>query len=165
MTEKWLQIRGDPAVRNFLFQQSRVESLFDSDIPRLHEVVWALLVHKGVFHAKIHYSSNQLTAWFADDPFRYRVFVREEVLEPGFLDQFPDQPLDLLQPLVDDEDTRAVLTEFARLRSTDTNIYLRNGSINRINGLVGMTFSCDGTHYLDHDTFLHTLDLFGKVCI
>lgn len=28
MPERWLQVKGDPSVRNFLFQQPRVESLF-----------------------------------------------------------------------------------------------------------------------------------------
>ena len=29
MPHKWLQIKGDPSVRDFLFQQSRVDSLLD----------------------------------------------------------------------------------------------------------------------------------------
>lgn len=61
MPERWLQIKGDPSVRAFLFQQQRVESLCDSSIDRLHEIVRALLTHKGVFHTKVHYSSSQLT--------------------------------------------------------------------------------------------------------
>lgn len=78
MPERWLQIKGDPSVRGFLFQQQRGESLFDTSIDRVHEIVHALFTRKGVFHAKIHYSSSQLTCWFA----------REEVLDDGFLDRF-----------------------------------------------------------------------------
>lgn len=37
-----------------------------------------------------HYSSSQLTGWFADDAFLYRVFIMEEVLKAEFLLQFHD---------------------------------------------------------------------------
>ena len=161
MPDRWLQIKGDPSVRAFLFQQSRAESLFDGEIDRIHQIVHALLTRKGAFHIKVHYSSSQLTCWFADDAFRYRVFVKEEVLEDGFLDQFRDCGIDHLQPVIDPLDTLAVLKEFKRLRTTDQTIYLRNGSINRINGLIGMTFSCDGAHYIDHKTFFEKLETFA----
>jgi len=161
MPDRWLQIKGDPSVRAFLFQQSRVDSLFDSDIDRIHDIVHLLLTRKGAFHVKVHYSSSQLTCWFADDAFRYRVFVKEEVLAPGFLDQFRDCTIDHLQPLIDDMDMLAILKEFRRLRTTDETIYMRNGSINRINGQTGMTLSCDGAHYIDHKTFFEKLDTFA----
>ena len=161
MPDRWLQIKGDPSVRAFLFQQSRIESLFDGHIDTIHEIVNTLLTRKGAFHVKVHYSSSQLTCWFADDAYRYRVFVKEEVLEPGFLDQFRDCTIDHLQPLIDSVNTLDVLNEFRRLRMTDQTIYLRNGSINRVNGLIGMTFSCDGAHYIDHKTFFEKLETFA----
>jgi len=162
MPDKWLQIKGDPSVRAFLFQQSRVDSGFDLDIDSINRIVHALLEEKGAFHVKIHFSSSQLTCWFADDAFRYRVFVMEEVLQEGFLDQFRDCRIDHLQPLIDEEHTLAILSEFKRLRTTDETIYLRNGSINRVNGMIGMTFSCDGAHYIDHKTFFDKLESFGS---
>jgi hypothetical protein len=64
MPQRWLQVKGDPSVRAFLFEQSRVESLFDSKLDRIHEVVRLLLTRKGAFHVKVHYSSSQLTCWF-----------------------------------------------------------------------------------------------------
>jgi hypothetical protein len=161
MPEKWLQIKGDPSVREFLFEQSRVESMFDEQLDRVHEIVACLLVDKGAFHVKVHYSSSQLTCWFCDDAFRYRVYVREEVLQPGFLAQFHDQTVAHLKPVVDETDTDVILAEFRRLRLTDKNIYLRNASINRINGMIGMTFSCDGSHYIDHRTFFSRLETFA----
>lgn len=33
-------------------------------------------------------------------------------------------------------------------------IYLRSGSLNVVNGLVGLNFSCDGSHYLPVEEFL-----------
>jgi hypothetical protein len=161
MPQKWLQVKGDPSVRAFLFQQSRVESLFDTELDRIDGIVRDLLTRKGVFHVKIHYSSSQLTCWFSDDAYRYRVFVREEVLAPGFIDQFRDARLYHLLPVISEEDTDAILVEFKRLRTTDETIYLRNGSVNRINGIIGMTFSCDGAHYIDHKEFFDRLETFA----
>ena len=82
-------------------------------------------------------------------------------LAPGFLNQFRDCTIEHLQPVVDHMETLEVLKELRRLRTTDQTIYLRNGSINRVNGLIGMTFSCDGAHYIDHKTFFEKLESFA----
>ena len=160
MPERWLQIKGDPSVRAFLFEQKRIESLFDTSIDRLHQIVLALLTRKGVFHAKIHYSSSQLTCWFARDPFCYEKFVREEVLQDGFLDRFPESDYAGRSPVINAHDIERILKEFKRLRLTDETIYLRNAAVNLINGMINMSFSCDGTHYIDHLTFFAKLDRF-----
>lgn len=161
MPNKWLQIKGDPSVRAFLFEQTRVESGFDLDIDSLNKTVHTLLTKKGAFHVKVHYSSNQLTCWFADDAFRYRVFILEEVLHEGFLDQFRSCDINHLQPLISDEEVTPILNEFKRLRLSDSTVYMRDGSINRTNGMMGMTFSCDGGHYIDHKTFFDNLAIFS----
>jgi len=160
MPERWLQIKGDPSVRDFLFQQERVDSLFDASIDRVHDIVHALLTRKGMFHTKIHYSSNQLTCWFARDPFCYEKYVREQVLDDGFLDRIADGDLAGRESLLTADDIARVLGEFRRLRLTDESIYLRNGAINLVNGMINMSFSCDGTHYIDHKTFFAKLDRF-----
>ena len=51
-------------------------------------------------------------------------------------------------------DVVRVLGEFRRLRTQDEQLYLRSGSLNVVNGQVGLNFSCDGSHYLDHADFL-----------
>ncbi|MCB1338390.1 MAG: hypothetical protein KDK10_13335 [Maritimibacter sp.] len=161
MPTRWMQIKGDPSIRAQLFDQTRAESVFDAAIAQIHDTVLALLTRKGVFHTKIHYSSSQLTLWFASDPFTYEKFVREEVLEPGFLDRFPDADYAGREALIDEGQTGRVLAEFRRLRLTDETLYLRNGAINRINGMINMSFSCDGTQYIDHRSFFAQLDKFG----
>ncbi len=160
MPERWLQIKGDPSVRAFLFQQSRTQSLFDERIDDVHRIVHGLLTRKGVFHAKVHYSSSQLTCWFARDPFCYEKFVREEVLADGFIERFADSDLAGRMALIAPEEIVRLLAEFKRLRLTDETVYLRNGAVNLINGMINMSFSCDGTHYIDHDTFFAELDNF-----
>ncbi len=160
MPQRWLQIKGDPSVRAFLFEQQRVQSLFDTSIDQVHQVVQTMLARKGVFHTKIHYSSSQLTCWFARDPFCYEKFLREEVLEDGFLDRFPDTDHAGRAPVMSARKIARVLKEFKRLRLTDETIYLRNAAINLINGMINMSFSCDGTHYIDQHTFFARLDTF-----
>ncbi len=160
MPKRWLQIKGDPSVRDFLFQQERVESLFDVEIDKLHDVVSQLFSCKGMFHSKIHYSSSQLTCWFASDPFCYEKFVREEVFEARFLDRFQDNDYAGREPLIGRPEIDVILGEFRRLRLTDETVYLRNGAINLINGMINMSFSCDGTHYIDHRTFFERLESF-----
>lgn len=160
MPERWLQIKGDPSIRAQLFQQQRIESLFDTAIDRVHEIVHVLLTQKGVFHTKIHYSSSQLTCWFASDPYCYEKYVREEVLAEGFLERFSDTDHAGRATLLHGRDIKRIFREFKRLRLTDETIYLRNAAVNLINGMINMSFSCDGTHYIDHETFIAKLDRF-----
>lgn len=162
MPERWLQVKGDPSVRAFLFDQKRVQSLFDEHIDHIMHVMHELLTRKGVFHVKAHFSSSQLTCWFYDNPFSYRVYVREQVTDPDFLRSLPDLSYEGRQPRIGSDRIDPILAEFRRLRLTDEQIYLRNASINRINGMIGMTFSCDGSHYIDCEDFFRRLDSFGK---
>jgi hypothetical protein len=160
MPERWLQIKGDASVRAQLFEQQRTPSLFDDAIDRLHEIVVGLLTRRGVFHLKIHYSSSQITCWFARDPFCYEKYVREAVFDAGFLERFPDADYAGKISLLNATDIRRLLDEFKRLRMTDQTVYLRNAAVNLINGMINMSFSCDGTHYIDYKTFLAKLDNF-----
>jgi len=47
-----------------------------------------------------------------------------------------------------------VFKQFTALRFADDTVYLRSGSLNLVNGFIGLNFSCDGTHYLTFDDFL-----------
>ena len=51
-----------------------------------------------------------------------------------------------------------ILEGFRELRLKDPQIYLRSGSLNVINGIVGLNFSCDGSHYINFDEFLMRID-------
>jgi hypothetical protein len=71
--EQWLQLKGDPAIRGGLFYQQRVESLMDTQIDGVLDLVSELILAHGAFHAKLHFSSSRATLWFLDYPYRYRV--------------------------------------------------------------------------------------------
>lgn len=151
--KRWLQIRGDPSVRQFVFEQERVASDFDLRLDEVLARTELLLRQHGVFHAKIHFSSGQVTLWLRQDPLRYRVHVAEEFLNPMFCLPYAHTSYPR-SATVPEAVVPHVLSEFRRLRQQDQQIYLRSGSLNVINGLVGLNFSCDGSHYLDYADFL-----------
>lgn len=150
--DRWLQIKDDPQIRETLFHRRRIASLFDGRIDAVHSAVAELLCMRGVFHVSIHDTSNQFTCWLYENPYSYRVFVGDEVVSPAFPTRFPLLH-STLQTTVPAEAIEGGLHQFKRMRFQDEHVYLRNVSINRINGLIGLTFSCVGTHYVPFDRF------------
>jgi len=153
MRSRWLQIRGDSAVSRSVFEQGRVQNEFDMRIDEVLARVEALILRHGVFHAKMHFSSGQVTLWLINDPLRYRVHVKEEFLDPDICLAYPCQPY-TEEALVPTPEIAKVLAEFKLLRTQDNHIYLRSASLNVVNGLVGLNFSCEGSHYLNYAEFL-----------
>jgi len=147
-----IAIKGDPSIRQFVFEQQRVESLFDSNINQVCDIVGKLLTVGGVFHAKIHFSSNQLTCWEYLNPYNYVVHVGEDIFADDFLEN-NYKAVDINVDKIPCDDVFQILEIFKEFRTTDSNFYLRNASINIINQTIGMTFSCDGSHYIPFDEF------------
>ena len=149
----WRQIKGDPSIRGGVFQQTRTESQLDQNIDTVLGVLEELICDRGVFHGKLHFSSSRATVWLVDDPYRYRLLDIDALTDPDTCLIYPNRayPDDALVP----KDTiRPVLDALRALRFMDETFYLRAGSINIFNGMVGLTFSCDGSHYLPWDEFL-----------
>ncbi len=151
--KRWHQIKGDPAIRGFLFQQTRTNSMLDSHIDEVIAIILELITYHGVFHGKLLFSSSRASLWQMDDPYRYRILDIEALIDPDICFAYPirDYPKDAVIPIGKIHD---ILTGFKRLRFSDETIYLRAGSINIFNGMVGLNFSCDGSHYLPWDAFL-----------
>jgi len=149
----WRQVKGDPAIRGAVFQQCRVESRMDRNMDRALSILEELLTQRGVFQCQIHFSSSQATIWTVDDPFRYRILDHEALNDPDICLVFPSRPYpsDAAIPQVD---IKQILGIMQSLRISDPNIYLRTASINIFNGMVSLTFSCDGSHYMPHVEFL-----------
>jgi len=149
----WRQVKGDPAIRSTVFQQCRVESPMDRNMDQALAILEELLTQCGVFQCQIHFSSSQATIWTVDDPFRYRILDHEALSDPDICLIYPtrDYPLDAAIP---QSDIKLILNALKSLRLTDPNFYLRMASINIFNGMVSVTFSCDGSHYMPHVEFL-----------
>lgn len=154
---RWKQFRGDPSVRGTVFLQTRAHSLFDQHIDAAIEQIARLMREHGVFHSKIHFSSGRCSFWLYDDPYNYRLHDVEEIIDPELCLAYPVRSYPE-KAVLQAADIIKVLEQFKALRFADDTLYLRSGSINIMNGMVGLTFSCDGSHYLSAAEFL-SLDL------
>lgn len=149
----WRQIKGDPSIRQTVFMQQRAISDLDQHIDDVIATINELMCERGIFHVQIHFSSSRATLWPMDDPYSYLVHVLDEIINPAVCLAFRKQPYPS-RATVRPEQVRQVLNKFRQLREADDIIYLRSGSLNIINGIVGLTFSCDGSHYIPADEFL-----------
>jgi hypothetical protein len=150
----WRQIKGDPAIRGMVFQQCRAESPMDRNLDEALSILEELLTQRGVFQCLIHFSSSQFTIWTVDDPYRYRIFDHEAVSDADICLVYPPRPYPA-DAAIPQPDIVRILDTLRPLRLTDQNFYLRMASINIFNGMISLTFSCDGSHYMRHDEFLH----------
>lgn len=150
---RWKQFRGDPSVRGTVFMQTRSHSVFDEHIDEALSRIDMLMREHGIFHSKIHFSSGRCSFWLYDEPYGYRLHGVEEIIDPELCLAYPVRPYPA-NAITPADDVLAVLEQFKTLRFADDTIYLRSGSLNVMNGMVGLTFSCDGSHYMPADEFL-----------
>ncbi|MHB8252697.1 MAG: PDC sensor domain-containing protein [Acidiferrobacter sp.] len=149
----WRQIKGDPSIRGTVFHQTRAESVMEKHLDTVMSVVEELMLEHGVYHVMLHLSSSQAIIWLMDDPYRYRLLGMDALMDPDSCMAYPKQPYPS-NALVPAQKIRAVLDNFCALRLMDETFYLRSGTLNIFNGVVGLTFSCDGSHYIQYEEFL-----------
>lgn len=149
----WRQIKGDPAIRGGLFLQCRTESEMDRRLDDILPLITELMREHGVFHGKLHFSSNRATIWLVDDPFAYRILNIDDLSDADICLAYPRRPY-TERAIVPQDAIPQVFDLFRQLRFADETLYLRAGSLNLCNGLVSLNFSCDGSHYLRYDEFL-----------
>ncbi len=149
----WRQLKGDQAIRNTVFLQSRVESVMDKNFDLTLPILEELLTDRGVFQCMLHFSSSRVTIWTVDDPYRYRLLEHDALSDPDICLIFPSRayPSDAEIPR---EDIQKILSTMQSLRMSDSTFYLRTASINIFNGTISLTFSCDGSHYMSYVEFL-----------
>ncbi len=149
----WRQVKGDPAIRGTVFEQCRVESPMDRNLEQAFSILEELLTQRGVFQCVIHFSSSQAIIWTVDDPYRYRILDHEALTDPDICLVYPSRPYPA-GVLVHQEDIGRILATLRALRFADQTFYLRTASLNLFNGMVSLTFSCDGSHYMPYMEFL-----------
>jgi hypothetical protein len=149
----WRQLKGDPAIRGAVFQQSRVESRMDKNIDLTMSILEELFTERGVFQCVLHFSSSRATIWTMDDPYRYRLLEHEALSDPDICLVFPSCPYPS-NAEIPPGDIRRILTTLKSLRLSDPTYYLRSASINIFSGTISLTFSCDGSHYMPYVEFL-----------
>ena len=149
----WRQVKGDPAIRSTVFLQSRVESRMDRNLEQSLSILEEFLTQRGVFQCQINFSSSQATIWTVDDPFRYRILDHEALGDPDICLIYPPR-VHLPGAVISPNDINRILNSMRDLRLADPTIYLRMASINVFSGMVNVTFSCDGSHYMPYGEFL-----------
>ncbi len=152
-SDAWRQIKGDPAIRGTVFQQCRIDSLMDKSMEPALAILEELITERGMFQGVIHFSSSRATVWFVDDPFRYRILDHEALADPDICMLYGRvaYPQDALIP---QHRIGSILHGMRQLRTADEMLYLRSSSINIFNGMISLTFSCDGSHYMSWSEFL-----------
>lgn len=125
----------------------------DKHIDEVLRRTGCLLKERGIFHAKVHFSSGQVTLWSMSDPYNYQVCPAEEFLEKGFPSAFETTAYPI-NAKIPPHKIATILAAFKSLRLTGRVGYLRAGSLNIINGRIGLNFPDDGTRYLDYREFL-----------
>jgi hypothetical protein len=150
----WRQIKGDPAIRSAVFQQCRIDSLMDKSMETACAIIEELITDRGMFQSVIHFSSSRTTIWFVDDPFRYRILDAEALSDPDICMLYPARPYPQ-DALIPPERIGSILRGMRQLRLADETLYLRSASINIFNGMISLTFSCDGSHYMSWEEFLN----------
>ena len=150
----WLQIKGDPSIRETVFAQERSESLLDQNLDTVFGILIELMAVHGVFHIMLHFSSSRAVVWHYDDPYSYRLLDFESLIDPDICLAFPKHSYPK-NALIPSERISEIWESFRQLRFFDETIYLRTGTVNIFNGIVGLTFSCDGSHYIPWDEFLN----------
>ena len=151
--QAWRQIKGDPAIRGGLFLQQRAQSPMDEHIDDILPLMTELMTEHGIFHGKLHFSSSRATVWLVEDPWAYRILSIDDLTDPDICLVYPRRPY-TERAIVPKERVAPVFEMFRHLRFADDTLYLRAGSLNVCNGMVGLNFSCDGSHYLPYDEFL-----------
>lgn len=150
----WRQIKGDPAIRAQVFQQTRVASGMDARIDEVFALMVELIRAHGIFHGKLHFSSSRATVWAIDDPFKYHLLDLQDLIDPNTCLAYPRREY-VDHACVPEDAIAGVFEGFRDLRFADETVYLRSGSLNICNGMVGLNFSCDGSHYMHFSDFLN----------
>lgn len=158
-TQSWRQIKGDPAIRKNLFQQERINSAMDNSLDQVNDIITNLICERGIFHAKLHYSSSRATLWPYERPYEYQLHVLDEIIDADVCLVYPPRDFPK-EAKVNKHQVQQVFERLKDLRNADETIYLRSGSLNIINKMVGLNFSCDGSHYMEVDEFLAKPDSF-----
>ena len=140
-----------------LLHSSRAANFLDKYLNDIHRILGNLICKHGVFHITIHYTDAKTIIWQINEPYQYRLYNAEQLLNPDMCLAYPrvNYPEEAnIAPRV----VQQVLERFCTLRLADDRIYLRSASLNIINGMISLSFSFEGSQYMLAEVFL-TKDL------
>ncbi|MBI1423809.1 MAG: hypothetical protein GC149_10125 [Gammaproteobacteria bacterium] len=147
-------LRSDAARTAGSTKPARQHSEVDANIDYLIYVLSTLMQEHGIFQSALHFNSAYASLWSVDDPLVYTVHKVEELLNPELFLRYPKRSYDRHTQLELDR-IPLVFAQLKALRQTDDSVYLRSGSVNIMNGLIGLTFSGSGSYYMNVEEFLN----------
>lgn len=133
---------------------TRAFNLIDQHLTQITHTIEQLMLARGVFHVTLNYTTNLLMLWETHDPYQYHLLTVEQVLYHSNvvneyrLAAYPEQAKVTPSQLGD------ILKRFSILRLAEGKEYLCSASINVMNGMVGLSFSCDNSQYMSAAVFL-----------
>jgi hypothetical protein len=152
--QRMQQLRTDSSLAGKQTYKTHDLGSADQRIDSLLQVLATLMQEHGVFHSTLHFDSACVSLWSLADPLDYQVYSVEEVLKPELFLHYPKRSYERPGQLAHDKIPQ-VLSQLKALRQSDDTVYLRSGSVNIINGRIGLTFSCDDTQYMYAEEFLN----------
>lgn len=126
----------------------------DLNIDYLIYALSTMMQEHGVFHIKLDFDSEHCNLWSFQDPYHYRIHSIKELMSSDLLDQYPATGFNR-RNVIPIEQIPQIFAQLKALRQTDDNIYLHSGSLNIVNGMVGLTFSHDEPRYIGVEEFLN----------
>jgi len=152
--QRMQDLRAGAAVSGTHALLPRRPSSVDQNIDYLIYVLSTLMQEHGVFHCVLHFGSACASLWRVDQPTDFQVHSCDELLKPELFLRYPKRSYDRHTRL-DADKVPLVFAQLKALRTGDDNVYLRSGSVNMVNGRIGLTFSSDGSIYMNADDFLN----------
>jgi hypothetical protein len=134
--------------------QKKRASEVDSNIDYLIYALSTLMQEHGVFHCKLHFDSERCNLWASQDPLNYQLHTIDELMSSELFDRYPATDF-CERSVVTPDQIPTIFAQLKALRQADDNTYLHSGSLNIVNGLVGLTFSHDEPQYLSVEEFLN----------
>ena len=137
-----------------LKRQQRKTSDIDDKMEYLIHILGTLMQNHGIFQTQILFDSGICVLSSLDDPLRYQIYNAQELMDPEIFLLYPKRGFDT-RCNIKQESIPNTFAQFKILRDLDEDIYLRSGTLNSINGQIGLSFSCDGTHFMNAEDFLN----------
>ena len=144
-------------INRFRHDESLKQSLhFDDRLDEVLNIVEELLLRKGFFHLVVHFSSSQISCCTFDNLYSFQLFTAEEVFSNVFMQHFVSTG-SRIQTSIRRNQVRPLLDALKYLRNRKQNSELRNASLHLANGLIGLSFACDDTRYINFKDLLRNI--------
>lgn len=85
-----VSIKGDPTMRETVFDRERRDSPMDKVLPQLTNSLQALLLKRCVSEVSLHFNSGEIRLFSIFDPFNYTIHPANKLIDASYLDRhFP----------------------------------------------------------------------------